>query len=352
MKSTKQKVYSYLLVLFFPFLMCIFLFLTEKEKIRFKDYYKYKFPLKTWGNFLNSYAQINFFKKTNIGNIHIGKSGWVFYMSPTDGSSVDDFFAKPFPDLMDRWDRYFSQTVIKPFGFSAKYLFLSPPNKQTLYPEMTSYMFTSLITRDKGNYSQLHKLMGSKYRDNFVPLFQELVEGKSQGEVYHSGDTHWTDWGAYISHQSLIKASARSLATEFKVVPYKSIERSGEAHADILKMFNGVDHFIGYSSNPGVNTEVVLERLCCQTPIVSQSDYILYQNNQGQKIVWFLGDSFSDRLKKYLPLYFSKVAFVRFGPHLSKTLKELVQHGSPDLIIEEHVERYLYSAPDYIDLSR
>lgn len=351
MTKPQRQATIYLVFLYLPVLIALLLFTQSPKKESFSKYLKNHYPVRHWALKANALIQIRLLGSTNLGNIHIGKHPWLFYITESDGNSSRDLWGLPKEHIDEAWTKYLQQTLQKPFGFNSKYILVLPPNKESVYPEKLRYLFLDSVPQDHKNYSRVIQVARSLAPDNVVPLKETLVRGKETFPTFHSGDTHWNQWGAYLAHRDIIQAVNKVMGSRLEIISAEPSISSETPEHDILKMFNGADRTIAYEADAGPNIVVNFPQL---PKAVEDLPYTVSINPTGQYTVWFLGDSFGERLKSFLNPYFGKVIFIK---GTNKVLKRSIakaysEHGHPDLIIEERVERYLNNPVGYRDFAK
>jgi SGNH hydrolase-like domain, acetyltransferase AlgX len=330
---TKQQKKSLLplFLLFAPLLIAVALYTPNKKNgIKFKDYLNFKYPLPKFARKINALLQIKLLGHTNVGNIHIGKNNWVFYITESDGSSNQDFWAISTPHIEQKWLNYVKQMAIKPYGLQSKYFFVAVPNKESVYPEKTNYFFLDYIPQSKKNYFRIVKALEADNPDVIVSLYEPLVRNKQNFPTYYSADTHWNSWGIYVAHLEILKKVNTALGLNIQSLPIQGPTLGGLGSQDILGMFDGVDKIISLEINPGPN---------CVLQLIESG------KKKTDKVIWIVGDSFGEGLRSALYAYFHKVIYIRYLDTQRSIPQSLAESGVPDLIIEERVERYLSNSP-------
>lgn len=311
--------------------------------------------LKKWAYKINVFIQIKLLNHTNTGNVHIGKNNWLFYLTTSDGSSVDDLLGKSSPDIEKKWATYFQKTLSSPLGFTkSKYLFLMPPNKETVYPEKTNYLFLNYVNYDNKNYFHIQKLLENLNPNSVLPLL-DLLKINYGFPTYYQSDTHWNNFGCYLAYKEIIKRINLLLDTKIDIpIQNQAPGYSGKKaiQKDILEMFSSSINVLGFSSDPGQDVTIENSFPCCVKTVITDENYTSFENPKFNKVIWFVGDSFSEGLKPYLAPYFKSIIFIKRYVRSKEIFdRALKQSGPPDLIIEEFIERHLKNPPEYFDFT-
>lgn len=353
MRVVFKKAYFYLLLLYAPGFIALVLFVFTSN-IKFKDYIKHRYPIKEAAIDWNARLQMSLLGHTNNGSVHFGKDSWLFYITQGDGSSYNDFWGIGDPMLVRRWQEYLNLTVLKPYGFTAKYLLVLPPNKESVYPEKTRFLFNRSINRRLGNYERVIGMIRAEYSNIFVDIKNKLIEGKEKYPTYYSADTHWNQWGAYIAHLEILRRAEVVLQEPIDALPLEEPREIPSGQKDIYDMIAHNAFLRKQVSVIAPDISIQLKSACSHPLADDKKEYTVYECPGKKFVVWFIGDSFSDRMKPFLSLYFRKTIFMRYNPfgsnsHIQRALRD---GGVPDLIIDEKVERFLPRVSAYKDYAQ
>ncbi len=289
---------------------------------------------------LNALWQVNVLHHTNTGNVHLGRDGWLFYFNKSDGTAWEDFWGVSFPVTIQESAQRIRQFVKAPYGFAAKYLLVIAPNKETVYLEFTNYLFADYRPAEN-KYLQQILAAAKELEPHVLSLYEPLLRAKGERQLYHATDTHWNDWGAYTAHLAILKAVDNLLATQTVPLPPREEVLARQNPHDIFLMLNGLDKIIGFEEVSRPHLKVNLQGACCQIPVISDGNYVVYENHSAQKVIWVVRDSFSDKLQFYLAPYFRKIVYMRFFDTQKYLPRAFRDSGAPDLIIDQRAERYL-----------
>ncbi len=316
------------LVLFYFFLLAAPGLLSAKSYMRQKAYN------------LNALWQVNVLRHTNTGNVHLGREGWLFYFNKSDGTALEDFWGVSSPSTLQESAQRIRQFVKAPYGFKARYLFVIAPNKETLYPEFTNYLFAD-YRFSENKYLERIPAATKDLDAHVLSLYGPLLHAKGKHQLYNATDTHWNDWGAYVAHLAILKSVNNLLGTQTVPLPSREDVLTVPNPHDIFLMLNGLEKIIGFNEVPQPHRKVNLPGACCQTAIISDGNYVVYENPSAQKVIWVVGDSFSDKLQFFLAPYYRKIVFMRFFEAQKYLPRAFKDSGPPDLIIDQRAERYL-----------
>lgn len=167
------------------------------------DYFNDDFGLRNV--FIKLYGTI----KLNVFNTHplnsniLGKSGWIF-MNPVIFPSIDDWHlhADFSEDELNHISKYLQSEYDWLYKHGIPYIIVIIPYKEHIYPENYPYP-NYIVTKPLLDHFINH--MKKQPDLNILDLRQPLIQAKSTYPVYYHTDSHWNQWGAYISYQAIGK---------------------------------------------------------------------------------------------------------------------------------------------------
>jgi len=267
----------------------------------------------------NQTLNIKCFNVSPNSDVIIGKEGWLFYDSTTDGVNLKDFYGKAsFDDnelkilknnLINLRDKFEKKNI--------DLIMILAPNKHTIYSE---YLPTN-IQRKKGSLTradQIYKI-AKEIKLTYIDARQPLIEAKEkyQYPLYYKTDTHWNGLGSYVAFKEVMKFFidrgylSGSINNEESFV-INSTETSR------LRDLAGFINYTVYEDDINVDTGAF---------------------SVSNKKILLIGDSFSDFLLTYLSKYFSKIVHVRDNT-AKLDYNGVIEKEKPDIVIIEFVERY------------
>ena len=235
------------------------------------------------------------------------------------------------------------------------YFFVVAPNKQSIYPEQMPENFVR--SHGPSRLDQFLDHMRNRLDVNIVDLRGDLLEAKSKGQIYFSGDTHWNEKGAFIAYHSVMDAIWRTINDD-RLAP-----RSIEDYQSVAAIRKGGDlaKMIGLADD----IEELYERLdplfmrCAQEEALPNymdrdwkpfPDPVAYTCSSASLRLVMLHDSFGNGIRPYLAENFRKSVFVRQHQLPGDVFKAIVLKEKPDLVVEEIVERMVYYLKDSPEL--
>ncbi|MCB0349552.1 MAG: hypothetical protein KDD38_00115 [Bdellovibrionales bacterium] len=347
----------FLALIFLPTIFFLLSYAGDNRRLDLHDYFQDHFKLSKTLYKLNTTLQVQLLKSKNIGKVHLGKDNWLFFINQVKvkENSWDDLWSIPTPTVAAFWSEYLEKSFSKPFGFNAKYLFVVVPNKETVYRERTHYNFKEFRFADQGNYGHIQRTVRSINPEASIDLIPTLIEHGQDLPTYHPADSHWNHWGAYWAHIEILKKVNQLLGSNIEPLPINSPRIEWNAQHDMFDIIKerGLTSIVPLAAIMNKNIHVDFVYDCCDEAIKSREDnYHVFENPQAQYVVWLIGDSYMNYLRKYIPTYFKKTVVITHSQITSEDIQNAYREtGPPDLIIEERSERGLSTKLSYSDYS-
>ena len=297
----------------------------------------------------------------------LGKDGWMFYKTETDGTPLHDYMginsfsgdelARVYGNFCDVSETIYYHRV-KLRAEKGRPLFLperdaiensyglavlTVPNKEQVY---SAYMPDTVEKISDGSrLTQLTDYIGDKGQgilmmNRYVPPWTYTdISGVfkyayDKYPLYYKTDTHWTDVGAYLALTKVMDTINESDALSGK---------TGYMGQTDNKMSAAVLDDVTFNAEPGFVGD--LTKISATSDRFSDITYRIdgdsipdkYKTNQKLLIV---GDSFGDSLQHVAKYCYGEVRFLDIKEYSDKFEDELDTY-QPDLVIFECVERYL-----------
>jgi len=182
-----------------------------------------------------------------IGNdipVYKGLNNWLYY---TQSNMFLDFTGHDI--LSDRelitWVDSYEKKVAWLKNQGIEYLFIVPPNKQSIYPEFVSDNWETI--RGASRLAQLRKAYAWIDKKELLNFSAILSEKKKDHALYYKSDTHWTAYGAYQAYLAIAdkieqKFPDVSFRKKFAIATHKKryCEKNSEKCGDLTNML--LDH--------------------------------------------------------------------------------------------------------------
>lgn len=311
-------------------------FLTGLETY-FNDHFGFRRQLVRW----EQRWKWKFFRDAPLANVLMGKSDWLYY---SDGRMVDDFSgARPFSEAeLEAWRTLLTarRDWLRQRGI--RYLFVVPPDKQSIYPE---HLPNWLISRAQSP-RRLDQFVTHMRAHGDVPILdlrETLLDAKKIGRIYLKTDTHWNDSGALAAYRRITMelASLGVPAAPLDMTAFRETVTDAPG-GDLAQMMGQENHLLEndkfvlapkYSPSIEAHADsglIVKKWIPTTEPQVS--------DNPGAtgKIVMFR-DSFATALRKFFALGFNRVVYV----WQQNWDKGFIEREKPDIVIDEMLERFL-----------
>lgn len=257
------------------------------------------------------------FKKNIIGNVHLGKDDYLFYLPKTDGNGWQDMYGvrdlENKKNVLIQWEEKFNDLD------SNKYLFVLVPSKERV---LRKYLDLLIFPDFKQQ---------ERYFDKF-PRLKNVIDASLilDEKDYFKSDTHWNYIGAKkVVDEILLRVSPTHKSDTF---PKVEIQQMG----DITKMIRGF-----FPIYPETNSEIDFDLLPNNYNVEIHSKNVQFFTNptleKGLRVL-LIGDSFRLAVAPLMARYVKKLTVVRvLDVNFIKTLSP----SDFDLIVEVAAERYL-----------
>ena len=255
-------------------------------------------------------------------SVVLGKDGWLFYRE-----TLDDYLHTGPLSERELFGAARTLALLTEYAqnHGARLIFTVAPNKASLYPEYLPYVGQPLEGQDDiDRLVPLLEAQGVDYVDLFAPF-------REAGQVlYHAADSHWTNRGAALAHDTLMEALGMDGWAEWFTLP----GHTAKTHrGDLYEML--------YPTGSGLGDEFTFDRpftFSAVRPIRSAEDQRIETENPARtRSLLMFRDSFGNTLYPFLAEEFGHAVFSRPMPWQMSLLEE----SGADTVIIELVERNL-----------
>ncbi len=273
----------------------------------------------------------------------VGKDGWHYY---NFAPAIDSYRRKdPFThSQLLTWQ----QTVEARRDWLAargiRYLFVIVPNKNTIYPE---YMPARINRLDHpSRLEQFVAHMDARSDVEVLDLTDALNDAKKDRLTYMKLDTHWNRYGAYVGYRELLTR----LSGWFPITPIPlsafAEQTTPMRHGQLSEM---------YDLGPWLSETV--PKFTLSTPVCAQREKLALAGPykwSRRRVPFttrctkgdlpnavFFRDSFTDYLIPLLSEHFARADYV-VRQYTHPIMTQLIADASPDLVVEQMVERMFY----------
>lgn len=230
------------------------------------------------------------------------------------------------------------------------FLIAVAPNKASIYPEKMPQQIQPLSSLSR--LDQLNHYLRTQHIPEVLDLRPALQHARQERDVYHKWGTHWNEYGAYAGYGTIINVLSRDYPDlkpySAKFLRFRSASRPGTSRKD--QALAGLIQANYLPPEPSVFAARDLQSIAYQIDFGNEFlDYheISWIPESQLPSLLVFHDSFGNfGLNKFLALNFSKVSYVHRGSSHVYLNKKLMDQFSPDIVIYEVVERYLYLLPN------
>ena len=280
----------------------------------------------------NAFIDMHLFKKLSSDKVILGKDNWLFYKNTDDGDPLSCYKGTNLltEDELKVYADILTQTSENLKIHGKEFVLLLAPNKEQVYSE---YMPSNVkVISDFSRCDQLYKYLTENTNVKVVYPFKEMLQEKSNHQLYHKYDTHWNSLGSFIGEQQLLEV----LTGERLYLDDINYYSDGKANCDLATMAK-ITEMLPKQQNIRIEDyhKGVSATLTEQTDGEFYQKYVSNSKNDQKALI--LGDSFRSEMTKNLPCNFAETVFI----HYDYVDKETFNPLDSDVIILETVERYL-----------
>jgi len=252
-------------------------------------------------------------------NVIVGKDGWLFYGSPTDGTTIECYTGNVL----------FSDEELKRMEVNLTYLqdrlaeqgielvvFIAP-NKERVYSEYMPEYYGEQA--EECMLNQALSYLRERTDIRIVYPYEELMaykEAHPQQELYYKTDSHWNEIAGYIGAKALLE----EIGVDVPPLEQYEMTAVGDGIGDLASMLNAIG----------------LVEKGFQTEVRAKSGREERQSAPDKSILMKI-DSFGAAMYPYLADNLSQaelVHYMRFQP-------EQIWEKKPDVFVIQIVERYV-----------
>ena len=141
--------------------------------------------------------QAALFEVSNTDPVTVGSDGWLYYTS-----TLPDLLGEEALSDRGMWNLAHNMALIENYAtaMGAKFLFMVPPNKNTLYPEHMPYYYRQEAgsRRNRDHLKDYLEDANVSYLDIFALL------GDQEETLYLKEDSHWNNKGAMLVYNQTL----------------------------------------------------------------------------------------------------------------------------------------------------
>lgn len=305
----------------------------ETYPAAYEAYYNDHLPFRDVLIKMYNSMMVHVFHTSSSDDVILGKDGWAFYGSRTDGTSrqcydgsmlfTDEELEDIAANLMDAKERLSAQGI--------EFVVFVAPSKERVYSEyMPDYMGEPA---PNGMMNQVISYLRGHTDVRVISPLKEMLAYKQehpQQFLFYQTDTHWNDLGAYVGTSVLLKEFGIETPSleqlETVVLP--------KARYDLTNILN-VSHMDDHGALTVVYDEPVQK---LKTLAYEHNGKVEYEMQDVPKKRFFmLKDSFGSGMVPYLKYHFSHSLML----HNTDYDPEQMWAYDPDIFVLEVTERYI-----------
>jgi alginate O-acetyltransferase complex protein AlgJ len=260
-----------------------------------------------------------------------GRNGWLFLDNDTN-NSVDQFIGIVGidPDQQIQWKSYISDFDKYALHADIKWLMSVTPAKEYVFQDYYPHALST------NNPPALFLSMFTENLHMHYPL-QLLTENRELS--YWKGDTHWTDYGAYLVSKDIInRLGLGNFHSPADVEPRFYVQ---QMIGDLSEKLSApLPHPNVRLKELGTHVETVYDNC-----IKNNGRVIIYCNqkaNSKHTLVVF-GSSSSYALITFLSVYFSRTVFIHSAASIDT---KVIEHEKPSHVLLQSNARFINVAPE------
>jgi len=319
----------------------------EEYPENFDNYYNDNLPFRRFIQRQYNNMDHYIFRTNSFNNVIIGKKTekgkmqWLFYNKKSDGDPIQYAIgSRQFTDEeKNNTVMHIKQNIAFTESRNIKLCYFIAPNKSTIYKELLP---SNIKIKNNNNCIQeLFDYVKSKGVNNIIYPYKELTEAKSNAYTYYSTDSHWNEYGGFISSKllhNMIDSNYNYLFNNVNIQFGGLYDFQGDLATMIdLDIINGckeqeikIDNFLDDSKYSRDET----------------NDICVYVNNEPliDKDVMIIGDSFNYSFANNYAKIYAKVTFLPFYVYTQDAFNAI----APDIVIVEAAERYIDNMIDLV----
>lgn len=175
----------------------------------------------------------------------------------------------------------------------------------------------------------------------------ELKEADKRDYVYFKTDHHWTDWGAYIGYQAILKQLKKDFPDIYKAKEedfYISYSKKVRAEADRKYWQGHTCKLLHQKQDCVLNTNY--KYYDSKNKHIKAISYGEFHNSEGKYKALLIGNSFTENFKPFLAYSFKEIKRFRCNTapndnlKLSRWKKQILEF-KPDVLILLFQENYI-----------
>lgn len=302
-------------------------------------YYDEHLPFRSQLIAVNNYGWYRIFRDSASPKVLVGKTNWLFYNDPNDGTNVMDYkglaFFSPQHEAAAAYNMTETQRILAERG--CEFWILIVPDKDHVYSEhMPDYIPGPNISRA----SMLIQFFRENTDLNVIYPLSDLMIYKEENEeqmLYYHYDTHWNSLGAYVGTRPLLSAMGMEPTAVWELKMAENHDSEYDL-ADLLCIRDFLHDDIGYDIADPTKAEAEL----LEYDDLGTIRYRAIGEGVDPRKVLVIRDSFGEQMLPHFSRYFAEtVSERRDSSFVYETQDRILTEEDPDIVVFEISERYL-----------
>jgi alginate O-acetyltransferase complex protein AlgJ len=274
-------------------------------------------------------------------DVLVGAAQWMYYVGNRE---LDDHMGLRVlkPEKLAEWQKLLETRRDWLAKRGIKYLFVVPPNKESIYPEHLPEW-----ANNPGAVTVLDQFLAHMKAHSTVEILDlrpALKTAKQTARTYLYTDTHWNYYGAFMGYRAIITALAGQLpGLEPLTIDRFEIHSAPSNGGDLAKMLaqeqSTVERdYVTLVPRPPLKAADEKTDASILEKKWAEEERPCFIENPGQKYrAVMFRDSFTTNLKPFLGYNFQRIVFI----WQREWNEGVIEHEKPDVVIDEVLERYL-----------
>jgi hypothetical protein len=258
-----------------------------------------------------------------------GKHGH-YFLANDSNRSVEQFVGEfLISDIgLNKWDSYLDALAALRDKKGLKFGFLVAPSKEFIFSDYYPY--------DKGSRTPIVQLQ-EKFASRGEVLVYPVADLIQLREItYSKGDTHWTDYGALVAVEGLLRTLGIDMNYERSMPKFSLRVAAGDLSSKLVpprKLPNFHAEFAAANMLPMFDNG-----------IRNHGRIWIYEasNTKTDLTAMVFGDSFSTNTVPWLSMVFKRLVYVHSAASIDQ---EMIDIENPDVVILQTNSRFLVNAP-------
>lgn len=315
----------------------------------FEHYFDDHFQLRDYLILGNNYLKHKLWKRSSNQKVVMGSGGWLFWGG--DHELEDYLTLKPFTlEELQARQRVLESKRDWLARRGIRYMFVIPPNKESIYPEFMPKNYQAMHGRSR--LDQFVAYMEQHSDVDIIDLRQVLRAAKADYQVYFRLDSHWNEMGSLIASREIFKRLTSYMDSNLYHLSSKGLA-DYRIHSAKRQRIGDLAQLMGYPIEDRDDCYLIepkFERISRKERLPDflgfdwnpmPAPFVLTGVTGGLRGVIF-HDSFAIYLAPFFPEQFQRSLFLWHHNPTGELFKKVVEAENPDVVIEEVLERFLY----------